>query len=138
MYYWLIAFYMSSEKNASDEGRRELEPDEAFCTSCGEIIKEEAEVCPECGVRQKTSDSDLPQSRLYELQKIARKDISTVMIVSFLFTPVGYLMVGKLGLALINFFTLNYFLLGFIIVPFHTRKIIREARNELEQKGETW
>lgn len=30
--------------------------DEVFCTSCGEPIKDEAEVCPECEVRQKASD----------------------------------------------------------------------------------
>lgn len=28
-------------------------PDEKYCESCGEIIKKEAEVCPECGVRNK-------------------------------------------------------------------------------------
>ena len=27
------------------------EPDEVFCRSCGEPIKEQAEICPECGVR---------------------------------------------------------------------------------------
>ena len=27
--------------------------DEQYCSSCGEIIKKEAEICPECGVRQK-------------------------------------------------------------------------------------
>jgi len=26
--------------------------DEQFCSSCGEIIKKDAEICPECGVRQ--------------------------------------------------------------------------------------
>lgn len=26
--------------------------DEQYCSSCGEIIKMEAEMCPECGVRQ--------------------------------------------------------------------------------------
>ena len=34
-------------------------PDEVFCSSCGVIIKKEAEICPKCGVRQnpkKTSD----------------------------------------------------------------------------------
>jgi TM2 domain-containing membrane protein YozV len=30
-------------------------PDEKFCTSCGEIIKKEAEICPKCGVRQKAA-----------------------------------------------------------------------------------
>jgi TM2 domain-containing membrane protein YozV len=28
--------------------------DEQYCSSCGEIIKKEAEICPECGVRQKS------------------------------------------------------------------------------------
>jgi hypothetical protein len=27
------------------------EPDEVFCRSCGEPIKQQAEICPECGVR---------------------------------------------------------------------------------------
>lgn len=25
---------------------------EQFCSSCGEVIKKEAEICPDCGVRQ--------------------------------------------------------------------------------------
>ena len=32
---------------------REKAADEAFCSSCGAIIKKEAEICPKCGVRQK-------------------------------------------------------------------------------------
>lgn len=32
---------------------REKAADEAFCSSCGEIIKKEAEICTKCGVRQK-------------------------------------------------------------------------------------
>ncbi|TGN19128.1 TM2 domain-containing protein [Leptospira idonii] len=31
---------------------REKKLDEAFCRSCGNIIKKEAEICPHCGVRQ--------------------------------------------------------------------------------------
>ena len=27
-------------------------PDEQFCSSCGEVIKKQAEICPDCGVRQ--------------------------------------------------------------------------------------
>ena len=131
---------MSTASDGASEST-ELGTDEAFCTSCGEIIKEKAEVCPECGVRQidnSGSSGDIPESRKYELQKIAAKDTSTVMIVSFLITPAGYYMVDKLGLALINLVTLNYLLLGPLIVPFHTRKIIRDSREELERRGETW
>lgn len=29
--------------------------DEVFCSECGEIIKEKAEICPKCGVRQKAA-----------------------------------------------------------------------------------
>jgi uncharacterized membrane protein YhaH (DUF805 family) len=31
--------------------------DEIFCSSCGAIIKKEAEICPKCGVRQKPVSS---------------------------------------------------------------------------------
>lgn len=141
----MLALTMSAERNQDSETKsRELGSDEAFCTSCGEVIKEEAEVCPECGVRQRESESqessssELPDARKYELQKIARKDQTTVAIVSLLITPVGYLMIGKTGLAIINFLTFNYFLLGFVVVPIHTWKIIGNAREELQRHGENW
>ncbi|GAA0233976.1 MULTISPECIES: TM2 domain-containing protein [Halobaculum] len=31
--------------------------DEQFCSSCGEVIKKEAEICTECGVRQSGGSS---------------------------------------------------------------------------------
>jgi predicted amidophosphoribosyltransferase len=127
----------------TDETPRDLAADEVYCTSCGEPIKEDAEICPECGVSQDETSSDsgtldLPDSRVYELQNVAQKDTTTIMLISFLLTPAGYLMVGKTGLAIINFLTLNYFFLGFLIVPFHTRSIIRDAREQLERAGEGW
>lgn len=39
-------------------------PDEKYCSSCGEIIKEEAEICPECGVRQDSGSSPGNKDRL--------------------------------------------------------------------------
>lgn len=38
-------------------GPEQPDPDEEFCTSCGQIVKKEAEICPECGVRHKQSSS---------------------------------------------------------------------------------
>lgn len=35
----------------------ETEEGEKYCSSCGEVIKEEAEICPNCGVRQKHTSS---------------------------------------------------------------------------------
>lgn len=34
--------------------RKTKAADEAFCRSCGKIIKKEADICPSCGVRQIT------------------------------------------------------------------------------------
>jgi Predicted membrane protein len=36
----------------SDAGTRQKGADERFCSSCGAVIKKEAEICPKCGVRQ--------------------------------------------------------------------------------------
>ncbi len=128
--------------------RSGVAPDEVFCTSCGVVIKEHAEICPECGVRQIEAappvdnrghgGGNLPDARTYELRKIARKDKGIVALVGFFLSPAGYLMVGKTGLAIINFLTFNYFLFGIIIVPIHTSSIIGNARSELRRHGETW
>ena len=37
-----------------DEVNSEKNADEVFCHSCGQIIKKEAEICPKCGVRQRS------------------------------------------------------------------------------------
>jgi TM2 domain-containing membrane protein YozV len=44
-------------KQMGDVQFREKASDEAFCASCGSIIKKEAEICPKCGVRQKKAAS---------------------------------------------------------------------------------
>lgn len=133
-----------------EEGEgRTLGPDEVYCTSCGEVIKEEAVICPHCGVRQKPESesqtdtvqedsSGLPEQRRYELQKLARKSKPVTAILGFLISPVGYLMVGRTGLAIINLLTANYLLFGFIIVPIHTWRIISNAREELRAYGVDW
>ena len=36
-------------------------PDEAFCSSCDEIIKKDADICLECGVRNRNKDVEKPQ-----------------------------------------------------------------------------
>lgn len=37
--------------------------DEQYCSSCGEVIKENAELCPECGVRQDTGGTTSDKDR---------------------------------------------------------------------------
>lgn len=111
---------------------------EIYCSSCGKIIKSEAEICPHWCVRQ---IKNVPQTsyasdlHTYELQKLAGKDKTTAVILSLLITPLGYVYVGKWGLAIINFITLNYLLLGFIIVPINTCSMISNARKDLDTVG---
>jgi predicted RNA-binding Zn-ribbon protein involved in translation (DUF1610 family) len=40
---------------------QEKAADEVYCSSCGEVIKKEAEICPSCGVKNKKSSSSSPQ-----------------------------------------------------------------------------
>lgn len=139
---------MVDDENSEDGSTARNSPghDEKFCTECGSIIKKEAAMCPECGVEQKENKSeqtqqttqttnDITDRRQHELETIASKDKTTVALVSFFITPLGYWMIGKKGLAAINFFTLNYFLLGPFIVPIHTYKMIDDAENELRRAG---
>lgn len=145
------------ESDTTTEQKPQRGPDEVFCTECGAVIKERAEVCPECGVRQQSKDAPVPQEsqqahnqaakstdnsnvdlterRQYELEKIASKDKTTIILLGIFITPLGYWMIGKKGLALVNFITLNYFLLGWIIVPIHCNKMINDARKELRLAG---
>ena len=80
----------------------------------------------------------MPDARIYELRKVARKDKGIVALMGFFFSPVAYLMVGKTGLAILNFITFNYLLFGVIIVPIHSASIVGNARSELRRHGETW
>lgn len=45
----------ATERAASDGQTKGM--DEKYCSSCGEIIKKAAEICPECGVRQSGATS---------------------------------------------------------------------------------
>ncbi len=75
--------------------------DECFCKSCGEIIKKEAEICPKCGVRQKSASS--------QRQKFAssQKDRMTAGILGILLGSLGihkfYLGKNALGIIYLCF-----------------------------------
>lgn len=38
--------------------------DEKFCADCGAVIKQKAELCPKCGVRQKAAEAPNGKSRM--------------------------------------------------------------------------
>jgi len=113
----------------------EKDIDEVYCTSCGEIIKSEAEICPKCGVRQKNNIVSANQLEEYDLKKLASKSGASAILLGFLISPLGYVYIGKWSLAIINFLTLNYLFMGPIIVPIHTYSIISDARKKLNAQG---
>lgn len=53
----------ASESTAGETATGTPGPDEQYCSSCGEIIKKEAEICPHCGVRQKPAVSNSSKDR---------------------------------------------------------------------------
>lgn len=77
----------------------------------------------------------IPPERRYDLQKLANKSTFTAIVLGFFLSPLAYVYVGRPLLALVNLLTLNWFLTGFIVVPLHTRKIIKSARAELRAVG---
>jgi len=78
----------------------EKKVDEAFCSSCGAIIKKEAEICPKCGVRQR-------------IQPIATvsDDVSeqwvVLLVLSFFLGGLGVdrFYVGKIGTGILKLVT---------------------------------
>jgi len=79
--------------------RRQKSFDEKFCTSCGSIIKKEAELCVKCGVRQ-TSSKPL-------------KSKVTAGVLAILLGGIGAhkFYVGKIGLGIL------YFLFSWTFIP---------------------
>lgn len=85
--------------------------DEQYCSSCGEIIKREAEICPECGVRQQSAAGGGTAS--------GSKDRTTAGILALLLGGIGahkfYLGDTGLGILYLCFsWTLIPALIGFI------------------------
>jgi len=74
---------------------REKAVDESFCSSCGAIIKKEAEICPKCGVRQKKQNSEISSKWL------------TLFLLSFFFGFLGVdrFYVGKIGTGILKLLT---------------------------------
>lgn len=90
-------------------GGRTPGADEQYCSSCGEIIKKEAEICPECGVRQSSGGGAGSSS----------KDRTTAGILALLLGGIGahkfYLGETGLGILYLCFsWTLIPAIVGFI------------------------
>jgi len=63
----------------------EKQLDEKYCSSCGEAIKKEAEICPKCGVRAKLAKSS------------KEKSPGIAAVLSFLWPGLGQIYNGQFG-----------------------------------------
>jgi TM2 domain-containing membrane protein YozV len=79
---------------------REKAVDESFCSSCGAIIKKEAEICPKCGVRQRI------QPVVSSSSEVSEKWIVLLVLSFFLgYLGIDRFYVGKIGTGIIKLIT---------------------------------
>lgn len=90
--------------------------DDKYCSTCGEVIKMAAEICPKCGVRQTVVQVPPPPQGIYGAGPAitARKDKTTAGLLAILLEGIGihkfylgftvpglvYLLVNTIGLAI--------------------------------------
>lgn len=70
----------SSSTNETDDTPG---PDEVYCRDCGAVIKEQAEICPECGVRQRDPPKGSLDSLIDELTAGGNPFVAAVLSVLF-------------------------------------------------------
>lgn len=97
---------------------------EQFCKSCGQSLNENAEICPSCGVRQKT---------------LIQKNPGTAAILSFFWTGAGQIYNGQItkGLAYMVLQIFNaiamFAIIGFITFPLVWAVAIYDAYKSAEK-----
>lgn len=71
------------EPSSDDATSRERGPDEVFCRDCGAVISERAEICPECGVRQRAPPRSSVDSTLDDVFEGGNPFVAAVLSAVF-------------------------------------------------------
>lgn len=90
----------------ADDSTRERGPGEAFCRDCGAVIDARAEICPECGVRQRDPPKSSVDSALDDLFEGGNPFVAAVL--SAVFPGLGQLYNRELERGLV-------FAVGFLV-----------------------
>lgn len=135
---------MSDSSSGSPPGR-ERGPDEAFCRNCGTVISDQAEICPECGVRQRSPPKSSVDSALDDLFEGGNPFVAALL--SAIFPGLGQIYNRELekGLLIIVVSFLSMLsmmvLVGFLLFPAIWLYAIYDAYRVAERKtaagGET-
>jgi TM2 domain-containing membrane protein YozV len=99
----------TDQASSKSGGDRQLRHDEVFCSSCGSAIKEDAQMCPECGVAQNGGSGT------------GERNPGIAAILSFLFGGGGQIYNGQIGkgIAIILIQMVNLGLM-FVVIGFLT------------------
>jgi TM2 domain-containing membrane protein YozV len=80
----------------TDGGQRPAE-DEVFCTECGSIIRAQAEICPECGVRQLPESGESDVTTGESTSSSSNEDAVIAAALSFFLPGLGQFYNGDAG-----------------------------------------
>jgi len=97
------------------------EHDEMFCSSCGAIIKKEAEICPKCGVRQKHRNDDFDKP-------LGKRNYLVALLLSIFVGSLGVdrFYMGLIGTGILKLLTLGgcgiWWLIDVILIALNSLK----------------
>jgi len=125
---------------STDDSTRERGPDEAFCRDCGAVIDARAEICPECGVRQRDPPKSSVDSALDDLFEGGNPFVAAVL--SAVFPGLGQLYNRELERGLV--FAVGFIvatasvmvLVGFLLAPAVWLYAVYDAYTRAELRAE--
>lgn len=129
------------EPSSDDVTSRERGPDEVFCRDCGAVISERAEICPECGVRQRDPPRSSVDSTLDDVFQGGNPFVAAVL--SAVFPGLGQIYNRELekGIAIIVASFLAALsalvLIGFLLFPLVWLYAIYDAYTVADRQGRT-